>query len=250
MPSPSHRVPRPHSARGWIAASVVAAAVAGAAAYAAFVLLSGTTSAPAPLTIASSGSTSSGAVSATPMPPGDASGTWTIADGSVVGYRVREKLAFLSAPSDAVGRTTSVTGSATVSARGTALGVSAASFRADLSTLTSDQGMRDRRIRSIGLESATYPTASFILALPLAVPESAATGATTRVTVTGDLTIHGTTRRENIPVDIHLSGASLELAGSLTFPWSDFGMTAPNVGGFVSVTDQATMEFDLHLRHD
>jgi len=37
--------------------------------------------------------------------------------------------------------------------------------------------------------------------------------------------------------------------GSLTFPWSEFNMTAPSVGGFVTVTGHATMEFDLHLQH-
>jgi hypothetical protein len=35
---------------------------------------------------------------------------------------------------------------------------------------------------------------------------------------------------------------------SLTFPWSEFNMTAPSVGGFVNVTNKATMEFDLHLQ--
>jgi hypothetical protein len=29
---------------------------------------------------------------------------------------------------------------------------------------------------------------------------------------------------------------------------SEFNMTAPSVGGFVTVADRATMEFDLHLR--
>jgi hypothetical protein len=37
-------------------------------------------------------------------------------------------------------------------------------------------------------------------------------------------------------------------SGSLTFPWSEFGMTAPSVGGFVNVTEKATMEFDLRLQ--
>jgi hypothetical protein len=35
--------------------------------------------------------------------------------------------------------------------------------------------------------------------------------------------------------------------GSLTFPWSEFGMTAPSVDGFVNVTEHATIEVDLLL---
>src|SRR5438093_11842405 len=43
--------------------------------------------------------------------PSAAAGTWTVAAGSQAGYRVREQLAGLSAPSDAVGRNSSVHGS-------------------------------------------------------------------------------------------------------------------------------------------
>jgi hypothetical protein len=45
-----------------------------------------------------------------------------------------------------------------------------------------------------------------------------------------------------------LAGSALEAAGSLTFPWSEFGMTAPSIGGSVNVTEKATMEFDLRLQ--
>jgi len=65
--------------------------------------------------------------------------------------------------------------------------------------------------------------------------------------VTGVFVIHGVSKRETVPLELTLSGSTLEAVGSLTFPWGEFGMTAPSVGGFVNVTDRATMEFDLHL---
>jgi hypothetical protein len=46
---------------------------------------------------------------------------------------------------------------------------------------------------------------------------------------------------------MRLSNSAIQAVGSLTFPWSEFNMTAPSVGGFVSVTNRATMEFDLRL---
>jgi hypothetical protein len=49
---------------------------------------------------------------------GDVAGTWAVAANSVAGYRVRERLASLSAESDAVGRTSDVTGSITVESDG------------------------------------------------------------------------------------------------------------------------------------
>lgn len=45
-----------------------------------------------------------------PVDSDDLSGQWAPGDGSVAGYRVREQLAMLPAPSDAVGRTSGVTG--------------------------------------------------------------------------------------------------------------------------------------------
>ena len=66
--------------------------------------------------------------------------------------------------------------------------------------------------------------------------------------VTGVFNIHGTSRRETVPVEMRLSNSEIEAVGSLTFPWSEFNMTAPSVGGFVSVTNKATMEFDLRLK--
>ncbi len=41
------------------------------------------------------------------------------------------------------------------------------------------------------------------------------------------------------------SGADGDRA--LTFPFSDFGMTPPSIAGFVSVDDNATLEFSLDL---
>jgi len=37
------------------------------------------------------------------------------------------------------------------------------------------------------------------------------------------------------------------VVGAPTFPFAEFRMTPPNVGGFVSVDDNATLEFALVL---
>jgi polyisoprenoid-binding protein YceI len=175
-------------------------------------------------------------------------GQWTVATGSKAGYRVREKLAFLPAQNDAVGRTSQITGGATLTQSGDNVTVTAASFRIDVSTLTSDRAQRDARIHSIGLESDQYPTATFKLSKPIALPASATDGKVIKVPATGAFTIHGTTKTETVPLQLSLTATALQAVGSLTFPWADFGMTAPSVGGFVNVTAKATMEFDLRLK--
>ena len=208
---------------------------------------------PGPSTATSGADPSSDAASAsgalTSTDPGtsvtaaDLAGTWTIGDGSVVGYRVREKLASLPAQSDAVGRTSSITGQATLEASADAVRVSAAQFQADVTTLTSDRDMRDRRIHTMGLESDTYPTATFSLSAPVDVPAQALTGETVDVTLTGDLELHGVTKSVSIPASAVHTADGIQVLGSLTFPFSDFGMTPPSIGGFVSVEDDATLEF-------
>ena len=175
-------------------------------------------------------------------------GTWTVGTGSVAGYRVREQLAGLAAPTDAVGRTSSVTGSFTLTQSQQGYSVTAASFTVDVSTLTSDRAMRDRRIHQMGVESDRYPTATFKLTSPIVLPAAASTGQTVHVSATGDLTIHGTTKSVTIPMDAQLSGSQIQVVGSLTFPFSEFNMVPPSIGGFVSVQDNATMEFSLLLQ--
>jgi polyisoprenoid-binding protein YceI len=204
----------------------------------------------AALALSSAGPSSGApASSATLSSPAQAAGTWNVAGTSVVGYRVLEKLAVLPAQSDAVGRTSSVTGSATLAADGSGLQVAAAQFQADLTTLTSDKNMRDQRLHAIGLESDRYPTSTFKLTSAVAVPVSALSGQTQSVTLTGDFTLHGVTRSVSIPVQARMAGGQIEIAGSLTFPMADYSIDPPNVAGLVSVTDQATLEFDVLLDH-
>jgi len=177
-------------------------------------------------------------------------GHWQVAAGSLAGYRVREKLAFLPAQSDAVGRTSQITGGATLAASGGTVSVGAASLSKAVNTLKSDKSMRDEKIHSIGLESDRYPTATFTLATPISVPLADLRGRVAHVSGTGVFDIHGTSRRETVPLEMSLSGSTLQVVGSLTFPWSAFNMTAPSLGGFVNVTEHATMEFNLHLQRN
>ena len=116
-----------------------------------------------------------------------------------------------------------------------------------MNTLKSDRSQRDEKIHEIGLESSRYPTATFAQSQALQVALASVEDRVAHTTVTGIVEIHGVSKRERIPVELTLRGGTLEAAGALTFPWEEFGMSAPSVGGFVSVTGKATMEFDLRL---
>jgi len=222
-----------------IVAGVLAVAI-GAFAFIYFVLFP--TSSPKPFALKVSNTTA-------PVSTGDSlSGRWTIAAGSQAGYRVREKLGFLPAESDAVGRTSEITGQAQVTESAGAVTIPAASFKVAVNTLKSNEAMRDEHIQTIGLQSATYPTATFVLSKPLRLPAGALDGRALSTSVTGVFKIHGTSRKETVPLQLALSSTAIQAVGSLTFPWSAFNMTAPSVAGFVNVAGEATMEFDLRLQ--
>jgi polyisoprenoid-binding protein YceI len=208
------------------------------------------TSSPRPfkLTSTAAGATTGTATRSTATTGAGLSGSWKIAAGSQAGYRVREKLAFLPAESDAVGRTSQIAGGASFKESKGAVTITAASFDVAVSTLKSDRSMRDEKIHEIGLESSRYPTTTFALSKPVVVPASALAGRVAPVSVTGTFEIHGVSKLETLPVEMSLSGSTFQAVGSLTFPWGEFGMTAPSIGGFVNVTEKATMEFDLHLQ--
>jgi polyisoprenoid-binding protein YceI len=249
---------RPKTRRGAVLA--VAAGIAGVAvvgfAVIYFVFLP--TSSPKPFrlnTPPAASATTSATGSAKSSTAGSATGSttgvvgrWQIAVGSAAGYRVREQLAFLPAQSDAVGRTSSLTGTATIARSRGNVTIMEASFKVAVDTLKSDRSMRDEKIHTIGLESDRYPTATFNLSAPLTLPASALGGPVAHLSATGALEIHGTSRRVTVPLELRLAGSTLQAAGSLSFPWSEFNMTAPSIGGFVTVTDKATLEFDLRLQ--
>jgi polyisoprenoid-binding protein YceI len=195
---------------------------------------------PSKLTLQTKGSTAA-------TPSGDLAGTWTASDGSVAGYRVREKLAQLPAPSDAVGRTGAVTGQVTITDRGGAYSAENANFTVDVSQLKSDppQEKRDNKIRSLGLETDKYPQATFAAAGPILIPEGALKGGPATVTAEGDLMLHGQTRKVTIPLQIQRDGAQIKIVGTCQFGWADFGMSAPSLPPFVTVTGTPTLEFSV-----
>jgi polyisoprenoid-binding protein YceI len=186
-----------------------------------------------------------GSAAADPGADGDVAGTWTVSSGEA-GYRVREQLANLPAESDAVGRTTDVTGSITVEADGDATSLTAATIEVDTTTIASDEDRRDNRLRSEGLQTDQFPTATFTLTQPVEVPATAIAGTASDVTLVGDLTLHGVTKSVEIPAQAQLVNGTVSVAGSVSFPLADFDITAPNVGGFIiSIADTGALEFSV-----
>lgn len=184
------------------------------------------------------------AAPARPTPADGLNGAWTVATGqqSFVGYRVNEELAQVGFAT-AVGRTPAVTGSFEV--RGNELVT--ASVKADLSKLASDKSMRDRALRDQALETGRFPSATFVLKGPVALPATLAGGTPASLKIAGDLTLHGVTKAVEIPVDVQVKGELLVAVGSLDVLFADYQIAKPRAQAVLSVEDHGVMELQLIL---
>jgi polyisoprenoid-binding protein YceI len=176
---------------------------------------------------------------------GTVQGTWKVQDGggSFVGYRVR------SSPSSSRRTTRSAAprrSRAACWSRATSW--RPASIQADLTQLRSDQSRRDNAIRQQGLQSDQFPTATFQLAEPIALPAGLARGQTVKADAKGRLTLHGTSRDVTLPLEGRWNGDTIQVAGALKIAMTDYGIQPPRLGPVVSIDDTATMEVQLVFR--
>ena len=68
---------------------------------------------------------------------------------------------------------------------------------------------------------------------------------TVKVEAPGTLTIHGVSKDVAFPLEAKLVGSTVVVVGSLDISLSDFGVTAPTAPAVLSVSDTATIEFNL-----
>jgi polyisoprenoid-binding protein YceI len=169
-------------------------------------------------------------------PGGDGiEGTWRVADGSVVGYRVEETLFGQSA--EGVGRSEGITGTLTID--GTT--VTEATFEVDMTTFESDESRRDGQFEGRIMETDEFPTATFVLTTPVELGAVPADGEEVVAEVTGDLTLHGVTRPVTIPLTAKLTGSTFAVDGSVTIAFADYEIDDPS-GGPASVGDDGELE--------
>ena len=69
---------------------------------------------------------------------------------------------------------------------------------------------------------------------------------TATFTVTGDLTVAGTTQPVRFELSVVRTPDGVDASGSIPLTFADLGIEAPDLG-FVRVEDQGSVEFLLHL---
>ena len=189
----------------------------------------------------------SGASSHSPAGTVSVAGPWTftIDASSTTTVRVREILAQVRAPGDAVLTATGVKGSFTLNTDGSF--TPASKITADLGSLRSDQSQRDGFIKDNTLETRRFPTAEFVpskitgLTLPLPVSGDL------KFTLAGKMTVHGVTKDVTFSVVAKRDGARLTATATADPAWTfgDFGMTVPRVASVLSIEDSIRVEITL-----
>jgi polyisoprenoid-binding protein YceI len=234
---------RPRHWLRWLIGSVVVLvglAVAGPFVYIHF--FNG--SAPAALSLSSTppASATSGGAASTTTTATSVAGTWTVGSGSTVGYRVSEVL--LGQSATAVGRSNSVTGHITI--QGTT--VSAATFSVPMATVVSDKSQRNAQFDGRIMDVSSYPTGTFTLTKPIALGALPAAGVIKSYSATGNLTLHGHVRSVTFTLNAERTATTIEVQGSIPVLFSNWGISNPSIGGFVTTQDHGLLEFLLVSR--
>ena len=171
-------------------------------------------------------------------------GVWTLSDQgeSFTGYRVEEELATIGYK-EAVGRTPDVEASITIAGGR----LEAVTVVADLRGLRSDDSRRDGALRRQALETNDFPTTTFALDEPAAIPAGLAAGESIAIEARGTLTLHGVERAVAVPIEAKLTGDLLVVVGSLPILFADYDIAQPRSPILVSIEDNGVMEFQLVL---
>jgi polyisoprenoid-binding protein YceI len=191
-----------------------------------------------PLALGSPSASPSAAGDTTAAAPATGDGSWTVTDGSVVGYRVKEVLFGQSA--DAVGRTSALTGTMNIDGAT----VTDASFTVDMATLASDESRRDAQFNGRIMETNVYPTATFALSEPIDLGSLPDANTDVTATATGELTLHGVSKTVTFDITGRYTGSQVEIAGSIPITFADWDIANPSFGP-VTTEDNGILEFSI-----
>lgn len=166
--------------------------------------------------------------------------------GNEARYLVREQLARLDFPNDAVGKTSGITGALVLDEKGNPV-KEQSHFTIDMTTLKTDSDRRDNYVRRNTLQTEQHPTAVFVpsgfrnLTFPLPQAGDVA------FQMLGDLTIRGVTRPVVWEVVAKTANGSISGEAKTKFTFADFEITKPRVGSVLSVDDDIRLEYTFFL---
>jgi len=172
-----------------------------------------------------------------------------IPERSEARYRVREQLAGVELPNDAVGATQAISGTIVGKVDGSI--VSAESkIVVDLRTLKSDRSQRDNFLRNNTLQTNRYPYATFVPISAPGLPTILPPSRQASFKLVGELTIRDVTKEVTWDADCQVTEQEDEATchATTSFTFGFFNLTQPRVPVVLSIVDNITLEVDLVLQ--
>jgi len=172
---------------------------------------------------------------------------FTVAEeGNQARYRVREQLARLEFPNDAVGETSSISGSLLVTTEGAIL-AGGSRFVIRLSELVSDSDRRDNYLRRNTLQTDEFPDAIFVPTGFRELPSPLPVSGGARFLLDGNLTLRQVTRPVTWTVEAEFVNGAVLGRAETRFTFTEMGLTQPSVGSVLSIRDEIRLEYDFRL---
>ena len=165
-------------------------------------------------------------------------------EGNEARYRVREQLASLEFPNDAVGATSAITGALVIESDGRIVR-DQSRIVVDLRPLKSDRDRRDNYIQRRTLETATHPNVELVPTAFRGLSFTTRLSGPQSFELLGDLTIRGVTKPTTWQVTARFEGGKVTGSAATAFTFDDFGMAKPRVASVLSVADTIKLEYDF-----
>ena len=104
-----------------------------------------------------------------------------------------------------------------------------------MASVTSDRSQRDGQFQGRIMDVAEFPTGSFTLTKPISIGSIPPTGKVMTLAAIGNLTLHGTKRPITLSLQAERTSTGIQVSGTTTISYGDYGIANPSFGGFVSV---------------
>ena len=163
---------------------------------------------------------------------------------STARYLIREQLASVTSPSDAIGETMDVTGTIVFDAEGNVVSEES-QIVVGLAGLTSDSSRRDSYVKRNTLQTDQYPNATFVVKEFRGLPWPLPTSGEVTVQMVGDFTIQEQTSEVTWETVIQVGAGESTGTAKTMITFEQFGLTKPRVAVVLSVTDEIRLEIDF-----
>ncbi|MCA9982410.1 MAG: YceI family protein, partial [Anaerolineales bacterium] len=175
--------------------------------------------------------------------PAESTARYVVAETFLDG--AQERLGIAAGLVDTIGETQVVDGSLSLDFSQSPIALQSGSFTVDISTLQSDQSMRDNTLRDRWLQSGTYPIATFVATGIENFPADYAEGTEASFQLVGDITIRDTTQPATWDVTATLADGKITGTAVTNLTMTAFGFDPPSFGGVFTVEDAFEAQIDF-----